>query len=303
MQKSDIEIVVVDDEEEILEVISQFLDLYCVKTFTDGRDAIDYVITSNQVQLIISDIKMPKIDGIELLKKIHVEKPEIPFIILTAYSSIDIAINALKIGASDFLFKPFDRDDLLGSVKKVLKKKDKEVRYKEAYTYINKQDFEIVIPSKNFDVSVISTFITNQIFFTNMFNPDDSFNFRSAIYEGLTNAHEHGNLELNSHLKHSEYSGVDAFQEMMNKRLDNKKYSDRKISIHLHLDSEKVSVTIEDEGSGFDTNKITDIDPLALLEVEKNHGRGYFMMQLYSDEVLYNEKGNQVTLIKYKDRQ
>ncbi|MCF8413989.1 MAG: sigma-54 dependent transcriptional regulator, partial [Melioribacteraceae bacterium] len=113
-------ILVVDDEKTIRESLKIILDDegYETKIAGNGRDAFEQ-ISSNNFDLVISDIKMPEMDGMELLKKTSEIAPETFFIIMTAYASVNTAIEALRKGAFDYLIKPIEFDDLVIRVKRL----------------------------------------------------------------------------------------------------------------------------------------------------------------------------------------
>jgi putative two-component system response regulator len=117
-------ILIVDDEELICRLLAQRLSsegFSCV-TANNGREALSHFY-KNTFSLIISDIKMPEMDGIELLKRVRDLNPKMMVIMVTAYPEIDMAVEAMRLGAYDFIIKPADLDLILLSVKKALEKK------------------------------------------------------------------------------------------------------------------------------------------------------------------------------------
>ncbi len=118
-------ILVVDDEQAIRKALKEILEYekHQVELAKDGFEAIEKV-KSNTFDLILLDIKMPKIDGIEVLEKIQTINPELPIIIITGHGTVDTAVEALKKGAYDFLEKPLDLNRLLVAVRNALEKKD-----------------------------------------------------------------------------------------------------------------------------------------------------------------------------------
>lgn len=114
-------ILVVDDEKAIRDSISFVLkdEGFNTDTASDGEEALEK-IKADDFDIIISDIKMPKWDGIQLLDKTNQYSPESFFIIMTAYASIDSAINALRKGAVDYFIKPIEFDDLIIRIKRLL---------------------------------------------------------------------------------------------------------------------------------------------------------------------------------------
>ena len=114
-------ILLVDDEPSILSVLCTVLQAenYEVVPAAEGQKAID-LIKSEEFDLVISDIRMTPVDGLEILKVIHKECPQTSVVMLTAYGSVETAIEALKLGAFDYVTKPFKVDELLITVQRAL---------------------------------------------------------------------------------------------------------------------------------------------------------------------------------------
>ncbi len=116
-------ILVVDDEPRIQEIIKRGLARlgeFSVETASDGLEAIEK-IDKDVFDLILTDLKMPRMDGIELLKTVKGTRPEILVIMMTAHGSIETAVEAMKLGADDYVTKPIALDDLLIHVSKAQK--------------------------------------------------------------------------------------------------------------------------------------------------------------------------------------
>ncbi len=124
---------IVDDEEIICHVLERRLtkEGYLCITAQNGKEALTHFY-KNSFSLIISDIKMPEMTGIELLQKVKAIDPRMKMIMVTAYPEIDLAVNAMRQGAYDFIIKPADLDLIVMSVKKALDSKRLEEEI-EAY--------------------------------------------------------------------------------------------------------------------------------------------------------------------------
>jgi DNA-binding NtrC family response regulator len=125
------QILVVDDEENIREVLSNYLQgmNYGVQTAEDGQDALAKY-KKGEFDLIISDLLMPNIDGLELLKRIREVDREVIFLMITGYPSIETAVDAIKKGAYDYITKPFHMEDVRLRIERAFEKRTLKERLK-----------------------------------------------------------------------------------------------------------------------------------------------------------------------------
>jgi DNA-binding NtrC family response regulator len=127
-------ILVIDDEVNVLESFKVFLkDNYNVLTTASGEEALK-VIKKENIHLVLLDILMPEMDGIEVLRQIKELSPDTEVIMVTAIKTVKTAIQAMKLGAYDYITKPFDVDEVSSSIEKCLEKQKlvKEVAYLRA---------------------------------------------------------------------------------------------------------------------------------------------------------------------------
>lgn len=115
-------ILIVDDEADIALILKLQLEDQGYQTVRarDGIEALEH-LAQERFSLVLLDIRMPRMDGMEVLKKVNERFPSLPVIMMTAHGSEPIAVEAMKQGASDYVAKPFDTDDLLKGVQRVLK--------------------------------------------------------------------------------------------------------------------------------------------------------------------------------------
>ncbi len=126
MKPNNFRILVVDDERHLTALLGRILTQsgYQVKTASSGISAIGK-IDDFSPNLVITDLKMPDINGLDLLRKVRSERPEIDFIILTAYATVENAVEAIKEGALDYLIKPLkDPDELRMAVSRVVERQN-----------------------------------------------------------------------------------------------------------------------------------------------------------------------------------
>ncbi len=116
-------ILVIDDEAIVRTSCERTLvpEGYDVRLATNGRDGISFM-EKEQFSLVLLDLKMPDMDGIEVLHKINTAWPETKVIMVTGYSTVETAVQALRLGAYNFIEKPFTPDTLIAAVKEVFEK-------------------------------------------------------------------------------------------------------------------------------------------------------------------------------------
>ena len=112
----------VDDEQHLLEMLLLHFSTseYRIITAVNAADALD-CLTGTDIDIVLTDIRMPGMDGLDLAGKIHERYPDMPVLIMTAYSEVDVAVSAIKRGAFDFIMKPLNLDYLTHSLNKAKK--------------------------------------------------------------------------------------------------------------------------------------------------------------------------------------
>jgi len=181
-------ILAADDDKEILNAIDIYLSNEGMKVYkaNDGQDALEILKKEKEIHLIIMDLMMPKMDGIQAILKIRAEK-EIPIIILSAKSEDQDIVLGLNIGADDYITKPFSFIELTARVKSNLRRYVKFASYKKDKDnseifirglYLNKKTKEVIVN----DVPVRLTATEFKILRLLMENPDVIFSIEE-IYQ------------------------------------------------------------------------------------------------------------------------
>jgi signal transduction histidine kinase len=138
-------ILVVDDEKNMREFLSSALSMiggFSVELAENGEEALRK-ITKDPFDLVLTDLKMPKMDGLQLINQILQVKPEILTVLMTGYGTIDTALEAIKGGASDFVMKPIDIDELIALLKRVLEERHRFVKLKDLADQLEKANQEV----------------------------------------------------------------------------------------------------------------------------------------------------------------
>jgi two-component system nitrogen regulation response regulator NtrX len=135
-------ILIIEDESAIRRVLKKIIseenDSYTVEEAEDGLEGVEMVI-KNDFDLILCDIKMPKMDGVEVLEKIKKIKPEIPVVMISGHGDLDLAVNTMRLGAFDYISKPPDLNRLLNTVRNALDRKELVVENKRLKKKVSKK--------------------------------------------------------------------------------------------------------------------------------------------------------------------
>lgn len=165
-------ILVVDDDLAMGEMCKELLKSkgYTSEVVTSGKEAIEKVFMDGVYSIVLTDLVMPDIDGIEVLKKIKQQNPQIDVVVMTSYGTVTNAVEAMKLGASDYITKPFKRDELVVVIEKILQMQHLEgevARLRselgEKYTFGNiigesakiKKIFEIISNVSNTEANIL----------------------------------------------------------------------------------------------------------------------------------------------------
>ncbi len=262
-------VLVVDDDEMICVLLTDILSRHNISVVSayNGVDALSK-LEEQDVDLVLTDVNMPEMTGIVLLEEIKKINSELPVIVMTGYGTEEIAVQALKNGAFNFCRKPFNVSEIAQVIKKGLEIKKMYDKQKKALPFM-KVNLRFDIPS---DVSYIKSIIYHIYQIAKQLGfPEKEFTMRVklALDEALCNAIRHGNKE--------EF--------------------DKKVAINVRVSPKKLEVNISDEGAGFDVSSLP--DPKDSENLNKVGGRGVLLMGYYMDEIRYNNKGNEVSLVKY----
>ena len=135
-------ILVIDDDAVAGEFLQEALSLdgYEVKAYTSAKEALKQDLS--RYDLLMSDIRMPEMDGLQFLNQVHKKWPNLPVILMTAYGSLETTMEAISLGAWDYISKPFSPEDCRSIVKKVLEVRELRERRMKITTR-NKRRSEI----------------------------------------------------------------------------------------------------------------------------------------------------------------
>ncbi|MDF1548331.1 MAG: response regulator [Bacteroidales bacterium] len=287
-------ILIVEDDFGSREFLYSLIKLegYDVKQASNGEEGLE-VYKEYHPDLVISDIQMPKMDGLEMLSQLRSDKSDAIFIITTAFGSEDYAIEALRLGANNYLKKPIDKRSLLGLIKKYKSIVDSRTLAKKAEGRVVEKELKIEFDTHFEHISSIVSQLISEI--SLKIDDSDKTNIELGLDELITNSIEHGNLDI-SYEEKVEAVDKNTLVDLYNERLGDPELAKRKVIVNYTQKPGYSEWLITDEGKGFDWKSIP--DPTQGAQLMELNGRGIFITNFLFDEMEYLGRGNQVRVRK-----
>jgi CheY-like chemotaxis protein/anti-sigma regulatory factor (Ser/Thr protein kinase) len=295
-------ILVVDDSPADRTLAGRLLETntdFFVEYASDGIDALER-IQAGLPLAVVTDLQMPEMDGMQLVQAVRRQYPNVPVILMTGVGSEDIALEALLLGAADYVPKSHLASDLIESINSVLALAVVDRPHKRLATCLRRETLTYELEN---DVLLISPLVERfqQVALDlNLIDQADTIRFARSIVEALRNAIYHGNLELPFDQIRLAKRPKEAAR-IVAERQNDPQYRNRRVLVHGLFSRETAEITIRDEGRGFDIARLPDVetDPSHLIERE---GRGLVLMKMFMDEIRIRPPGNEITLIRHKPR-
>lgn len=290
-------ILIVDDSLVDMQFARKLLERqphWTVITARNGRLGLEQ-IELELPDVVLTDLQMPEMNGLELVEVIRNEYPLIPVILMTAAGSETIAVEALRKGAASYVPKKELAADLVDTVARVLASYSRHRGRRRLLNYLTEVSYCI---ENDLDLtSALVSEIRELIQERWLFDESECLRLVTAVDEALSNAFYHGNLEISSELREQD---ANAYHEMAKLRKLQDPYRQRMIHVRVAINRDEAVITIRDEGPGFDPTQLP--DPTAPGYLERPCGRGVLLMRSFADEVVFNDVGNEVTLRKRSRR-
>ncbi|MGQ9505735.1 MAG: response regulator [Thermogutta sp.] len=257
----------------------------------DGEEALR-IIAESQPDLVLTDIQMPKTNGVELVKTVRQNFPQIPVIVITGYGSEQLALQALRAGAASYVNKEWIPLRLIPTVKQILEAAHQRALVSRIWEFLRCCRFTFVLENDCQLLRPILAFVHESLECLGM-NLTEITRVNVALQEALANAIFHGNLELSSQLR--EEDEAQFFQLAMERR-QQPPYKNRRVFLQGDLCRERIRFVVRDEGPGFDPLRLP--NPHQPQALNCTCGRGLLLIHSFMDEVTFNQRGNEIRLVK-----
>jgi CheY-like chemotaxis protein/anti-sigma regulatory factor (Ser/Thr protein kinase) len=259
---------------------------------SNGSEALEFLKNSNP-DVILTDLFMPDMDGVELVQTIRKDFSKIPIILMTAHGNEELAVRVLRAGAASYVPKKLLANELHATLNEVLSTLRNEKSIQIVNNSLVCHEVHFVLENDIAHVSPMVSHIEHLVGQFNFCEPNSMMLIGVALHEALTNAMLHGNLELDSKLRDDDEI---YFYTLADERKNQKPYAGRKVMFGARISKEEIRFTIADEGPGFNPNGLP--NPFEPENLDKVTGRGMLLIRTFMDHVEHNEHGNQITMVK-----
>jgi len=288
-------IIVVDDAHTDRVLISGLLkrEMECdVQAAENGEAALDY-IDAERPDIVLTDLQMPGMDGLELLQAIKDEYPMIPVVLMTAQGSENIAANAMKAGATSYVPKRRLAEDLGRTVKRIIAAAQDAMVPPQLMHRLDYTNCQFTLSNDPVQIASVVAHLQRMLRCLPLQDESERIRVGLALEAALSNALYHGNMEASQGQERPDEASRTA---IFRKRWNQEPYCHRRITLTAEISREEAKFVVADEGPGFDTSHL---EP-EVMTLDTEGGRGLPLMYTIMDSVTFNDTGNEVTLIRYK---
>ena len=251
--------------------------------------------------LVVTDLTMPIMDGLELVHWLREHHPETPVILMTAYGNEMLALEALTKGAASYVPKSRLGDRLLDTVDEVLALARADRHHEQLLDCLRKTEFQFSLENEAALINPLVDLVQQMVVGIHLTDFVGRLQIGVALKEAMLNALFHGSLEITQ----EQMAAVDdrllneEDVSLVEQRRSEPPYRDRRIDVRILMTPDEARFVVRDQGPGFDVTTIPNLVGRGPMELE--HGRGLSLMKTFMDEVVFNEKGNEVTMVKRRD--
>ena len=253
----------------------------------NGKEALQQ-ISMSLPDLVVTDLQMPEIDGLELVNTIGDKYPEVPVVLMTAHGSEVVAAQALANGAASFVPKNDLADNLVQTVMHVLVLADSDSRYNKLINCTRKTDFEFDLENDPAIIEPLIDMVQQVALSQGLLSPQNRVQLGVALEHALSNAMIRGNLEFSR--EEMPVTNMALAQE----RAAQEPYSSRSVYFRSLVTREKAQFTIRDQGKGFDHKSL--LESSAPESFRDGAGRGLVLIQAFMDEVEFAHDGREIRM-------
>lgn len=259
----------------------------------DGKEALE-AAALDAPEVVITDVHMPELDGISLVAALKQEMPTVPVLVMTEFGSEELAVRALRAGASNYLPKRNLARDVLEVLDELLSVAASQIQQAVFLGRMTAVEHEFVLENNPDLVSHVVSHVESMMRQMRQFDDSERMQIGVAVHEAVVNAIVHGNLEISSELKNGDWQ---VYHETVARRAKEDAYQHRRVTITVRATREPMlMIRVKDEGKGYNPTSLP--DPTDPENMVKGCGRGLLLIRTFFDSVTHNPTGNEITMVK-----
>jgi CheY-like chemotaxis protein/anti-sigma regulatory factor (Ser/Thr protein kinase) len=292
-------VLVVDDSPVDRRLAGRLLERpgrYHVEYASDGLEALEHLEDSLPLA-VVTDLQMPGMDGLALVRAAHRRYPNVPLILMTAHGSEELALAALLHGAADYVPKCRLVADLPAAVDGVLAAAAGTRGHERLAPCLRAMEFRYELENDPRLIADLVAEVQVAAGGLGVAVGPERVRLGKAVEEALLNAMLHGNLELTCDEIRAAGAAARSNAECFAERRSAPSYCERRVRVHAVLTAAEAQITVRDDGPGFDHAALPDVraDPSHLTG---GAGRGLVLIRAFTDEAVFNAAGNELRLVK-----
>lgn len=298
-------ILIVDDSAVDRRLAGRLLEKhpdFAISYAGDGAEALES-FAKEVPDVVVTDLQMPVMNGLKLVESVRDKHPLVPVILMTAHGSEEVAVQALLSGAASYVPKVELAKHLLDTVQSVLAAARSNRQHQRLMECARERELDFVLDNDSSLIAPLVDQVQRTIAEVGLVDDTSRVQVAIALEEALLNSLYHGNLELSSEeLEEMRSTLVSSrHSDPIGERRAQAPYCDRRIHVSARISRDEARFVIRDEGKGFDPDGVP--DPADPENLTKASGRGLVLMRMFMDEISRNGSGNEVCLVKRRDRQ
>jgi CheY-like chemotaxis protein len=243
--------------------------------------------------IIVTDLVMPGMSGLDLVRHVAENHRHIPVILMTGKGSEEIAVQSLQAGAASYVPKGALHQHLVSTVEDVLEVTRQRYSHDRLMGALKRGHFEFSLGNDASLIPSLIGYVQSLLGSVGLCDEAGVIRICIALEEAVRNAIYHGNLELTSDQREGDAL---EYQQLVQERSGMQPYASRALRVSVDVTPGQGRFQVCDQGPGFDPSQLP--DPTDPENLEKVSGRGLLLMRTFMDDVTFNSAGNEVTMIK-----
>lgn len=296
-------VLVVDDSAVDRRLVGGLLDRdsdWTIQYAQHGQEALARM-SESEVDVVVTDMQMPEMNGLDLVRAIRIHYTDVPVILMTAHGSETLAVEALEQGATSYVPKSKLADTLADTLDQVLALLRADRSYERLIDSMTRNEFTFLLENDAALIDPLVDLVQQMVGGMRLCDPIGRVRVGMALEQALLNALYRGNLEITAEQMQQsrEMMLMGGGPDLVEERRSQPPYRDRRIFVDAQITKDEARLLIRDEGPGFNVAGVPERNDPAPLE--RDGGRGLVLMRNFMDEVTFNDVGNEVTMLKRRD--